>query len=79
VGFRWWTTARGRELGLAGYARNLEDGRVEVLAQGPSGAVDALVRLLAEQPSSDYRPGRVRSVVTQYHQPIEGLEDFGER
>ncbi|HOV02726.1 MAG TPA: acylphosphatase, partial [Dermatophilaceae bacterium] len=33
VGFRWWARARALELGLVGYARNLDDGRVEVLAQ----------------------------------------------
>lgn len=79
VGFRWWTSARAREHGLVGYARNLDDGRVEVLAQGPGPALDALVRLLEEQPSMAYRPGRVRAVVVQYHQPIEGLRGFEER
>ena len=34
VGFRFWTRARARELGLVGHARNLPDGRVEVVAQG---------------------------------------------
>ena len=35
VGFRWWVRARALELGLAGYAGNLPEGRVEVLAQCP--------------------------------------------
>jgi len=35
VGFRWWTRSRALELGLAGYAKNLADGRVEVVAEGP--------------------------------------------
>ena len=48
VGFRWWTRARALELGLVGYARNLDDGRVEVLAQGPTEAIDRLVTVLAE-------------------------------
>ena len=38
VGFRWWTRARALELGLAGWARNLDDGRVEVVAEGTAGA-----------------------------------------
>ena len=38
VGFRWWTRARARELGLDGTARNLDDGRVEVVAEGPRAA-----------------------------------------
>lgn len=76
VGFRWWTSAKGRELGLVGYARNLEDGRVEVLAQGPTAAVDALVTLLREQPSTARRPGRVRGCVVQFGQPVAGLTGF---
>ena len=34
VGFRWWTRSRALELGLVGHARNMSDGRVEVVAQG---------------------------------------------
>ena len=36
VGFRYFTFRVARELGLAGWARNLDDGRVEVLAIGPA-------------------------------------------
>jgi acylphosphatase len=39
VFYRGTTVARARELGLTGYARNLPDGRVEVLAQGPDAAL----------------------------------------
>ena len=46
VGFRWWTRARALELGLAGWARNLEDGRVEVVAQGSKAACEALLGAL---------------------------------
>ena len=43
VGFRWYVARHARGLGLAGYARNLVDGRVEVVATGSDGA--ALARL----------------------------------
>jgi acylphosphatase len=43
VGFRWFVARHARGLGLAGYARNLADGRVEVVAIGSDGA--ALARL----------------------------------
>ncbi|MDX2167356.1 MAG: acylphosphatase [Deltaproteobacteria bacterium] len=42
VGFRWATVEQGRRLGLAGWARNLPDGSVEVVAEG---AEDAIMRL----------------------------------
>lgn len=79
VGFRWWTRARALELGLVGHARNMPDGRVEVLAQGPREAVEQLVELLGEQPSTRSRPGHVTSAVPQWHAPREDLEGFRER
>ena len=45
VGFRWYAARHARGLGLAGYARNLVDGRVEVVATGSDAA--ALARLEA--------------------------------
>ena len=59
VGFRWWTRSRALELGLAGYAKNLADGRVEVVAEGAEGDVEKLKALLEEQPSTAKRPGNV--------------------
>lgn len=80
VGFRWWTRARALELGLAGHARNTADGRVEVVAQGSRGAVDRLVRLLSEQPSTTHRPGEVVSVSTPLESPPRpGIIGFVER
>jgi acylphosphatase len=43
VGFRWFVARHARSLGFGGYARNLPDGRVEVVASG--GAAEALARL----------------------------------
>ncbi|HUH13762.1 MAG TPA: acylphosphatase [Longimicrobiales bacterium] len=43
VGFRWFVARHARALGLAGYARNLPDGRVEVVAVGEDAA--AIARL----------------------------------
>lgn len=34
VGFRWFVQKTANDLGLHGYARNLDDGRVEVFATG---------------------------------------------
>ena len=78
VGFRWWTRSRALELGLVGYAKNLRDGRVEVVAEGEQADVDKLLALLEEQPSTAKRPGEVRAVVPQYSEP-RGATGFEER
>lgn len=79
VGFRWWTRSRALELGLTGFARNMDDGRVEVWAQGPREAIDRLGQLLQETPSSTGRPGHVQAVVAQEGDPRDGLDGFVER
>lgn len=78
VGFRWWTRSRALELGLSGYAKNLADGRVEVVAEGAEGDVEKLRTLLEEQPSTAGRPGGVEHVQAQYGEP-KGAEGFEER
>jgi len=52
VGFRWATVEQGRRLGLAGWARNLPDGAVEVVADGAAPAVQALRQWCAHGPPS---------------------------
>jgi acylphosphatase len=46
VYYRGTTTQRARQMGISGYARNLPDGRVEVLVQGSQGAVEAFIQWL---------------------------------
>lgn len=50
VFFRASTQARALELGLRGHARNLEDGRLEVVAEGDALALDALAEWLRRGP-----------------------------
>lgn len=79
VGFRWWVKSRALELGLQGFARNLEDRRVEVVAQGPREAVEQLGALLRAQPPQRRRPGHVRAVMTQWGEPRWDLGRFHEQ
>lgn len=51
VWYRDTTRRKARELGLSGIARNLADGRVEVIVQGPEGSVTALCEWLWVGPS----------------------------
>ena len=52
VGFRWFVARHARSLGLAGFARNLPDGRVEVVVSGPDDALPALEQLLRAGPAN---------------------------
>jgi len=50
VGYRYFAERAGKQLGLTGYARNLDDGRVEVYAAGPSEKLAELAPLLHRGP-----------------------------
>lgn len=46
VGFRYTTQYEAKKLGLTGYAKNLDDGSVEVVACGDEGQVEKLIQWL---------------------------------
>ncbi|MFF5208754.1 acylphosphatase [Streptosporangium sp. NPDC000396] len=75
VGFRWWTRARALELGLTGWARNMPDGRVEVVAEGAEESCAKLLELLR----GGVTPGRVDRVVERWSEAKGGLTGFVER
>jgi acylphosphatase len=52
VFYRAATREQAERFALSGYARNLTDGRVEVLAVGEEGAISALERWLWQGPPS---------------------------
>jgi len=79
VGFRWWTRARALEVGLVGHARNMDDGRVEVVAEGDPADLDRLDELLRETVPRGRRPGRVTSVVRQDGTPKGDFTGFVEK
>ncbi len=75
VGFRWWVRSRALELGLAGAAENLEDGRVRVVAEGSREGCRALLALL-QGPGA---PGRVARVTHRWDNPKGQMTGFIER
>ena len=50
VFFRAWTEQRARALGVSGWVRNLDDGLVEVHAEGAPEQLDALERACRDGP-----------------------------
>ncbi|WP_286968046.1 MULTISPECIES: acylphosphatase [Arsenicicoccus] len=82
VGFRWWTRAQALELGLAGHARNMSDGRVEVVAEGPADTVEELGQRLspaAPPGAGRRRPGHVESCVAVPGEPRGDASGFVEK
>jgi acylphosphatase len=74
VGFRAWVRARATGLGLAGSATNLDDGQVEVVAEGP----EAQVRALLAELRGGETPGRVTRVTERWGRPQGRLRGFTE-
>ena len=75
VGFRWWTRRTALELGLAGYASNLRDGRVEVVAEGSRADCARLLAALR----SGATPGWVDAVVERWSVATGKYSGFVER
>ncbi|GAB2513711.1 acylphosphatase [Pseudoxanthomonas sangjuensis] len=73
VWFRASTREQALKLGLRGYAKNLPDGSVEVLAAGAAAAVDALGQWLRVGPPQA-RVDSVSRVVAEEAQAGRGFE-----
>ena len=71
VWFRDSTRRKARELDVAGYAINLDNGDVEVYAVGSPDALDALERWLADGP-----PLARVAEVERRDVPVESCEGF---
>ncbi|AEW96774.1 MULTISPECIES: acylphosphatase [Streptomycetaceae] len=76
VGFRWWTRATALEIGgLTGYASNLADGRVEVVAEGDRDRCRRLLDWLRDGRT----PGRVDGVTEIWGEARGGYDGFETR
>jgi acylphosphatase len=50
VAYRFFAEKYAGRMGISGWARNLPDGRVEVLAEGSGGNIEVFLELLREGP-----------------------------
>jgi len=71
VSFRATTRETAREHGVDGWVRNLDDGRVEAVFEGPPDAVEAMVECCHEGSERAH----VEDVDVEYGDP-GGLDDF---
>ncbi len=72
VGYRQGCRHTARRLDLVGWVRNLQDGRVEIFAQGPDDGVDELLDWIWAGPSA----ARVMGVESDVVAPDQTLTDF---
>ncbi|AWW37333.1 MULTISPECIES: acylphosphatase [Streptomyces] len=76
VGFRWFTRAKALEIGgLSGFALNLADGRVQVVAEGSRDGCQGLLDWLLGADT----PGRVDGVTEIWDTPRGGYDGFAIR
>ena len=71
VGYRYFVRGRAEAAGVSGSARNLPDGRVEVVLEGPEGAVAAVVAEL----DGPRAPGTVTRIDSR-NEPEKGSSGF---
>ncbi len=74
VWFRASTADTSRQLGLAGWVRNLPDGRVEAVFEGPGPAVEAAIAWCGKGPPA----ARVVGCAVSWEEP-RGEEGFAVR
>lgn len=64
VGFRYFVLRRANSLRVTGWARNLPDGRVEVVARGTTESLESLASLLREGPPHAHVAGVDKSEIS---------------
>ena len=52
VFFRANTSRAAREIGLKGYVKNMPDGTVNIIAEGPKGKIDKLIDYCKKSPGA---------------------------
>ena len=72
VWYRASTQQKAQALGLCGWVRNLTDGRVEALTEGPADALDALIAWAHDGPPA----ARVEAVTVRWNEPSGAFNDF---
>ena len=71
VGMRYFVRQQAMSLGITGRVRNLQDGRVEVIAEGENDRLNELLEKLKNSPV-----GRVVNVDFSWDKPSLAFPDF---
>jgi acylphosphatase len=72
VFFRYSTIEKAKELGLLGWVKNLNDGRVEAIIQGDREVVQKMIEWLKRGP----RFARVKNLIFEEEKYVEEFTNF---
>lgn len=72
VGYRYFAMRKARMFGLKGFAKNLIDGRVELVAEGERGLMEEFIKELRRGPISAH----VTDVRIEWGNPTYEFEGF---
>lgn len=72
VGFRYFVRQRAAQLAVAGWVRNLKDGRVELMAEGSRADLEALLATVRQGP----RGSQVTDVQLEWGDATNELRSF---
>ena len=75
VGFRFTAERAANSLGLAGWVKNLRDGRVEVLCEGEEAALVSFINKIKNGVVKEY----ITSADIEWEEPRNEFEDFAVR
>lgn len=75
VGFRYFTRKNAQKLGVNGWVKNLNDGRVEAVFEGPANRVDKMLDAVKQGPPSSH----VRDMDVDYKEEQKGYSGFNVR
>jgi acylphosphatase len=72
VNFRHYVQRKASELGVAGYVCNLDDGQVEILAQGSRDDLESLITYVRNNPGVSF----VTNLDVSWEKPKGNLKGF---
>lgn len=72
VGFRYTAERLALELGLTGWVRNLRDGSVELVCEGPKERIESLLERIAASPLGAH----IRKTRCTWQTPTGEFDDF---
>lgn len=72
VGYRAHTRYKARQLGLVGWVKNLSDGRVEAVIQGPEDKLHAIIKICEK---GSYF-AQVKDIVVEWEEVTGKFDEF---